>query len=125
MERSYNIESLQLHDLNFMRTHKWNTLEVINLNRNMVNNIDILNQYPNLKVINATNCYIEEVNLKLLKLEHLDLSNNFLKSFPVLANMQKLKVLNLNSNRLIDLKNMNIDFISGLKSLDVGNNPTL
>jgi len=91
----------------------------------MINNIDVLNQYTNLRIINATNCYIEEVNLKLPKLESLDLSNNFLKNFPILANMQKLKVLNLNSNKLFDFKQMNIEFTLGITTLDVGNNPTL
>ena len=76
-------------------------------------------------MIVATNCYIEEVNLRLPKLEMLDLSNNFIRSFPILANMQKLKSLNLNSNKLVDLKQMNIDFTLGVTAFDLGNNQQL
>jgi Leucine-rich repeat (LRR) protein len=71
---------------------------------NMLNTIEVLNKFGSLRVIIATNCYIEEVNLRLPKLEVLDLSNNFIKNFPILASMHKLKALNLNSNKLVDLK---------------------
>lgn len=91
----------------------------------MLNNIDVLNNFQNLKVIDATNCYIEEVNLNLPKLEDLNLSNNFLKAYPVLANMSKLKTLNLNSNKLADLKSMKVEFTQALVSINIGNNPTL
>jgi Leucine-rich repeat (LRR) protein len=80
----------------------------------MLNNIDVLNNFQNLKLIDAANCYIEEVNLSLPKLEELNLSNNFLKAYPVLANMSKLKTLNLNSNKLADLKSMSVEFTPAL-----------
>jgi Leucine-rich repeat (LRR) protein len=53
----------------------------------MVSNIDILNQYKNLETIDASNCYIEDVNFNLPKLVRLDLSNNYLRKFPILENM--------------------------------------
>ena len=39
--------------------------------------------------------------------------------------MQRLRVLNLNSNKLIDFKQMNIEFTLGIKQLNVDNNPTI
>jgi Leucine-rich repeat (LRR) protein len=124
-EKSLDLVALQLHDLSFLHAFNWTSLEAAHLNRNLINSISVLNKFHNLKVINATNCYIEEVSLKLPKLEELDLSNNFLKSFPTLINMQKLRHLSLNSNKLMDLQEMNVDATLGLTSLDLGNNPTL
>ena len=112
-----------MQDLGFLRNVSWNNLEEIYLNRNMINNIDLLGNFTNLRVIDASNNYIEEVILFLERLERLDLSNNYLKEFPLLENgMKKLKILNLNSNRLVGIRQVIIDYTPNIKSLDLGNN---
>ena len=75
----------------------------------MVSNIDILNQYKNLETIDASNCYIEDVNFNLPKLVRLDLSNNYLRKFPILENMQRLVYLNLNSNKLVECQSFHYE----------------
>ena len=112
-----------MQDLGFLRNVSWNNLEEIYLNRNMINNIDLLGRFTNLRVIDASNNYIEEVILFLERLERLDLSNNYLKEFPLLENgMKKLKILNLNSNRLVGIRQVIIDYTPNIKSLDLGAN---
>jgi Leucine-rich repeat (LRR) protein len=60
-----------------MSKHKWFILERINLSNNLIIDIDILNNYPNLKIIKANNCFIGQVNLSSLKnLKLLDLNSN-------------------------------------------------
>jgi len=89
----------------------------------MINNIDLLGRFTNLRVIDASNNYIEEVTLFLERLESLNLSNNYLKEFPLLENgMKKLKILNLNSNRLVGIRQVIIDYTPNIKTLDLGAN---
>lgn len=89
----------------------------------MINNIDLLGRFQNLRFIYASNNYIEEVVLLLPKLEKLDLSNNYLKKFPLLENgMKKLKYLNLNQNRLVDIREVICEFTPNIKHLDLGGN---
>ena len=121
-EKTFDISSRNLHDLMWMRNHNWQLLEQINISRNMLNDISVLNKFSGLRVIQANNCYIEEVNLRLPKLEKLDLSNNVIKNFPILASMNKLNHLNLNSNKLVDMRQMKIEFTLGLTHFDLGNN---
>jgi Leucine-rich repeat (LRR) protein len=103
------LESLDLHDLECMRGVSLKNLRDIQLSRNMVSNIDILNQYKNLETIDASNCYIEDVNFNLPKLVRLDLSNNYLRKFPILENMQRLVYLNLNSNKLVEFQSFHYE----------------
>ena len=124
-EKVFDLEAFQLHDLNFMHDFNWHTLDTINISRNHIISIDVLNNFQSLRVINASFCDIEEVQLKLPRLEKLDLSSNYLKTFPILANMKKLKYLNLSTNKLVDFKQMNIDFTPSITHLNVSNNPTL
>ena len=39
--------------------------------------------------------------------------------------MKNLKVLNLSTNKLVDFKQMNVEFTPAITHLNVGNNPTL
>lgn len=116
------LESLALQDLYFMKNQAWHTLEEVYLSKNLIHNIDILCNYQNLRVIDASSNYIEEVNLYLPKLESLNLSNNYLKKFPILENMKKLKSLNLNSNELQDFKDVMPHLTPNIRTLDMGNN---
>ena len=81
-----------------MKDYSWPTLEEIYLEKNMISNIDILAGFPMLKKIDASNNFIEDVNLYLPKLETLDLRNNYLKKFPIMEGMVRLKHLNLKGN---------------------------
>ena len=94
----FRIESLDLQDLGFMGQKSWSFLEEVYLSKNMVSNIEVFNNFPNLRIIDASNNYIEEVHIYLPKLEVLNLMNNYLKKFPILENMKKLRQLNLGSN---------------------------
>jgi dynein assembly factor 1 len=79
----------------------WQNLEEVYLSRNMLVNIDVLNVFPNLKKIDASNNYIKEINLvSLRKLKDLNLQNNFIDKFPNIEKSKDLKILNMNSNKL-------------------------
>ena len=82
-DRVLHLEQFDLQDLQVLKGKAWSDLDEIHLNRNMLNNIDMISRFQNLRVIDASNNYIEEVALhSLQKLERLDLSNNYLKKFP-------------------------------------------
>jgi Leucine-rich repeat (LRR) protein len=121
--RQAKLESLDLQDLVFMKGISWGNLEEIFLSRNMINNIDTLSKFMNLRTIDASNNYIEEVVLFLPKLEKLDLSNNYLKKFPLLENgMDQLRILNLSQNRLVGIREVLTSFIPNIRTLDLGGN---
>ena len=77
---------------------------MINISKNYLDNIDILNHYQRLKVITASDNYIRTVNLQLPKLQELDLRNNFIEKVPILSQMPQLKVIILNANNITELK---------------------
>ena len=85
-------------NIQFLKGVEWASLEQIFLCRNEIQSIDILDTFQNLLVIDASNNYIEGVNLSLPLLRSLDLMNNYLGTFPKLRNMKNLKNLNLTSN---------------------------
>ena len=116
------LESLDLHDLECMRGISLKSLRTVLLSRNMVSNIDILNQYRNLESIDASNCYIEDINFNLPKLVHLNLSNNYLRQFPILESMQRLTYLNLNSNKLVEFQSFHYEQTKNIKTFDIGGN---
>lgn len=87
----------------------------------MLGNIDCLAYYPGLKSIDASNNYIREIVLPLRKLRTLNLQNNFIEKFPVLE-AKHLKVLNLNSNKLTNMDEVDPSTTPKLKSLDIGDN---
>ena len=81
--KKYDIEGYNLHDIEFMQVHKWHILQEVNLSFNMLTNIDVLEYFPNIRVINASNCYIQEFKCDSLKqLRNVDLSDNNIKVFP-------------------------------------------
>ena len=102
------LESLDLQDLTFLIKYNWSQLEELSLSRNMLNNVDVLKSQHNLRVLDCSDNYLEEVNLHLPKLQSLNLQNNYLKKFPVLQNMNNLRYLNLNSNQLVDFKEIQL-----------------
>jgi len=63
------------------------------------------------------------VNLNLIKLQELDLSNNYLKKFPMINSLPKLKKLNLNTNKIEEIR---VEFkppaSTSLLDLDLGTN---
>lgn len=87
-----------------MLTDLWeNTLEV-NLSKNFLSSIDVLNQFRSLRYLTASENYIIEVSLNLPRLEKLDLRQNFIGKFPLLHQLPKLRDLDLSHNRLEDFK---------------------
>ena len=62
----------------------WEYLVEVNLHKNFLSSIDILNSFRNIRIIKASNNYIQEINLNLQKLEDLDLQNNYITNFPLL-----------------------------------------
>jgi len=121
-EKTLELDNLFLQDLYFMKNQSWHFLEEIRLTKNLINNIDTLNMYKSLRVIDASHNYIVEVNLCLPKLEQLILANNFLKKFPILENMKKLKIINLNANGLTDFKDVAPNMTPNVRRLDLGFN---
>lgn len=121
-EKRLFLENLQLQTLYFLQYTDWNTLTEVSVANNKILNIDILNKFESLKIINASNNHIEECNLHLRKLEILNLSYNELSTFPVLENMSKLRDLNLSYNRIENMINVNIKFTINLKVLDMSFN---
>jgi len=69
----YNIDILAKVDREITEN-----LQVINLSKNYLSNIDLLNRFASLRKISAGYNYIPEVKLSLSKLVELDLRNNFL-----------------------------------------------
>ena len=81
-------------------------LQEINIQKNFLNNIDILKKMHRLRKINAGDNYLSNVNLQLSKLQELDLRNNFLERVPIINQLPQLKILILNANKITDLRIM-------------------
>ena len=75
----------------------------IDLSRNYLDNIDVLNLLPYLKHVIAPDNYIQSINLQLPYLLELDLRNNFISKMPNLVLMPLLKVLILNANNISEI----------------------
>lgn len=81
-QRDLGLNSMELQSLNFVQTMKlyWANLEDVDVSNNLLSSIQPLQQYHQLKKIDASNNYIEVVNnLNLPHLETLNLQNNCLK----------------------------------------------
>ena len=72
-KKSFNVSNFNLYDINFLRLDRSHVLLEINVNNNNLKSIDILNQYFQLKIINAEYNRIQFVNIWLQKLEILNL----------------------------------------------------
>ena len=59
------LENQKLQDLSFMSGLLWESLSEIDLHKNYLSSIDVLNQFRNLKTITAADNYIEQINLNL------------------------------------------------------------
>lgn len=123
-QRDVNLSLLDLQNLDFMQDHSWNNLQEINISRNLLINIDILNMYINLKQIDASSNYIETVDLNLSKLQVLNLSNNHLEEFPDIIPCKKLFKLNLASNKIQSMEDLTDGRFpySDMQSLNLSNN---
>ncbi len=73
-----------------MGTIQWDSLTDINLHKNDLVSIDVLNHFRNLREIRASNNYINEINLNLQRLEILDVHNNYISKFPILHSLPKI-----------------------------------
>ena len=76
----------------------------IDISRNYLDNIDVLNQFQSLKVIIAGDNYIQSINLQLPNLSELDLRNNFMIKVPNLSLTPQLQTLVLNANNISEVK---------------------
>ena len=121
-EKRLILEAYDLQDLGFLRNQSWANLEELNISRNMISNLAGLDEFENLRIINASNNYIEELSVNIYKLEHLDVQYNYLKAFPDIAGCKQLRILNLHSNRLVDFKDVNLSPLSRIKILDLSMN---
>ena len=59
-------------------------IQEINISKNFLDSIEILNKLHRLRSINAGDNYLDKVSLNLAKLQVLDLRNNFLTSVPII-----------------------------------------
>ena len=62
---------MELQNLDFLIKQTWTTLQEINVSRNQLGDISTLNQYPNIKVIDASHNFLTKVILSTKKLEKL------------------------------------------------------
>ena len=67
-----------------MLSDLWENTQEVNLSKNFLSSIDVLNQFRNLRFLIASENYIVEVSLNLPRLEKLDLKKNFIVKFPIL-----------------------------------------
>ena len=82
---------------------QWENLTSIFLKNNSITNIDSLNNFEFLQVIDASNCHLESINLNLRFLKYIDISQNHLESFPNLYFSEELEHLNVSNNFLADI----------------------
>lgn len=121
-EKELRLDNLFLQDLDFLRNQSWAFLEEVHLTKNLINNIEPLNAFKSLRVIDASHNYIVEVNLQLPKLEQLILADNYLEKFPTLEHMKKLKTIDLNANALTGFDEVITEMTPNVRSLDLGHN---
>ena len=121
-EKNLHLDNLFLQDLDFLKNQTWAFLEEVYITKNLINNIEPLNAFKSLKIIDASHNYLVEVNLQLPKLDQLILSDNYLEKFPTLEHMKKLKTIDLNSNALTEFKDVHTNMTPKVRNLDLGNN---
>jgi len=134
LNRSNNKNILDLSNFNLKNieiSEKWKDYVYIFLKKN---NISILTMhgYENLKWLDISNCKLEKVNLNIINLEYLNLSNNELHEIDDVE-CRNLKYLNISSNNIRifknDMKNINhinlsknnlkdLSFLKNMKDLE-------
>lgn len=94
-----------------------NQLERIHISESVIENIEIINKYYNLKQITIRKCNLESIPnfSNLVKLEELRLSENSISRIEGLDNCRKLKKLVLNRNLIESLSG--IEFLESLEYL--------
>ena len=84
-----------------MREYNWKNLKDIDISDCQIDNIDILDKYPLLRSIKASNNKIEEVNLTALsKINEIDLSDNLIHIFPIFRASFDIVKYDISSNKL-------------------------
>lgn len=124
--RELSLTRLELPQVDFLsasRIKTWTYLEKLDLSRNNLSEIDAIESIKNLKTVDISYNYIEELgNISLPNLQNFILRNNYIRTFPVFEFCKKLKYLDLRNNLISDLLPLNANYIPNLKSLDLRNN---
>ena len=68
-----------------MLSSMWDSVVEIDVSRNMISQIDALNQFRNLKILRASENYILDVSLTQPRLEEVYLEHNQISRFPLLT----------------------------------------
>jgi Leucine-rich repeat (LRR) protein len=68
-----------------MLSSMWDSVVEIDVSRNMISQIDALNQFRNLKILRASENYILDVSLTQPRLEEIYLEHNQISRFPLLT----------------------------------------
>ena len=123
-----SLVGVNLQDLSYLDRVAPNMLDLlkVDFSQNMLESIDWLDQFKQLKSIRAVRCFIRYVNLYLPRLQELDLRNNFIERMPSLRNMPNMQAIYLKANNMNEL---NLDFSSlnyaNMVNIDVRNNKNL
>ena len=129
----FSVHSINASDKNFdkclndnLKTYKTiaSKLEVLDCSNREITNIEGIEKYANLRMVNLNNNKLTNIPQsikKLKKLQGLDLAGNVLYYVPNEINeLKNLKVLNLNSTHLLELPKL--DKLTKLEKLLVDNN---
>ncbi|CAK85636.1 unnamed protein product (macronuclear) [Paramecium tetraurelia] len=90
---------------------------IINLSKNRLKMIEEVNQFYNLRTLDASNNIIEDVKLKTQSLQMLNLQHNRLKRFPDCGPLSQLKYIDISHNSITTIQNNDIKQFS--KNLEV------
>lgn len=119
---------VQLQDLRYLDRVSRHMLDLlkIDVSQNLLDSIDWLNQFKQLKVIIAHRCLIRSVNLHLPRLQELDVKNNFIERMPAFRTMPNLQSIFLKAN---NIEQINLEFsaqnYANMVNIDMRNNKKL
>ena len=68
-EKNFLVPGMHIDTLDFIVGHKWNILQEIDVSRNQLFTIEVLNEFKNIKILRASNNRIVEVFCILPNLE--------------------------------------------------------
>ena len=101
----------------------WDTVTEINISHNELISLEGLSNFKVLRYLNASFNFLTEANLNLPRLEELHLESNHISKFPLLNQLHRIRILNLNANRIEAFK---VEFrppsCLSLQQLDIGQN---